>query len=252
VQGVLAGIDMETPELLLAQALRSSGSTIDLVLTHHPEGMAYATFYQVMGMQADIMNKFGVPITAAEAMTNGRMKEVGRKVKPQNHFRAVDAARLLGLPFMSMHTVADNHVATHLQRLFDVRQPRTLKDVLKILKEHPEYRAAAATNTGPCLLAGSNDDRAGRVYVDMTGGTEGAKEAIGKLAAAGVGTIVGMHLSEDHFKEAEKHHVRVVIAGHMASDNLGMNLLLDAVEKECGSLTVMPCSGFRRFSRAAV
>ena len=38
-----------------------------------------------------------------------------------------------------------------------------------------------------------------------------------------------MHISDEHKKEAEKHHINVVIAGHIASDNLGMNLLLDSV-----------------------
>ena len=65
----------------------------------------------------------------------------------------------------------------------------------------------------------------------MTGGTSGSKETLEKLSQSGVGTIVGMHMSEDHRKEAEKHHLNVVIAGHIASDTLGLNLLLDALEK---------------------
>ena len=35
---------------------------IDLVLAHHPEGRAYANFYEIMKMQADILNRFGVPL----------------------------------------------------------------------------------------------------------------------------------------------------------------------------------------------
>jgi hypothetical protein len=59
-----------------------------------------------------------------------------------------------------------------------------------------------------------------------------------------------MHLSEDHRKEAEKHHINVVIAGHISSDNLGMNLLLDEIEKaEPAGLSVLCCSGFKRFKR---
>jgi hypothetical protein len=42
----------------------------------------------------------------------------------------------------------------------------------------------------------------------------------------------------------------VVIAGHIASDNLGLNLLLDAVEKH-GAFEVLECSGFRRVKRQA-
>jgi len=249
ISSLLVGIDMETPEILLAQTLRASGKSVDLVLTHHPEGRAYATLYHVMEMQADILNKFGVPITMAEAMTDSRMKDVGRKIMPQNHSRAVDAARVLDIPFMSMHTVADNQVTMFLQGLFDERRPKYLRDVVKLLKEIPEYREAARGNAGPTIFSGSPENRAGKIFVDMTGGTEGAKEALERLASAGVGTIVGMHMSEEHVKLAEKYHLRVVIAGHIASDNLGMNLMLDAAENKFGGVAVTACSGFRRFSR---
>ncbi|HHY39985.1 MAG TPA: NGG1p interacting factor NIF3, partial [Syntrophaceticus sp.] len=80
-----------------------------------------------------------------------------------------------------------------------------------------------------------------------TGGTSGARESYEKLAAAGVGTIVGMHMSEDHRKEAEKHHINVVIAGHMASDSLGLNLFLDELEQR--GVEIVPCSGLLRISR---
>ena len=83
----------------------------------------------------------------------------------------------------------------------------------------------------------------------MTGGTEGPKEIIEKLATnTKVGTIVGMHMSEDMLKEAKKHHVNVVIAGHMASDTLGINLLLDDVLGRA-KMEIIECSSFRRIKR---
>ena len=93
IKNVIAGIDMETPEILLASSLSAAGKKIDLVLTHHPEGKAYATFYEVIGMQAEIFNKYGVPINIAESLTDARQKEVGKKVHPSNHNRASDAAK---------------------------------------------------------------------------------------------------------------------------------------------------------------
>lgn len=247
IKTLIVGIDMETSEMVLADALRAKGKRIDLVLTHHPEGKAYATFYNVMSMQADIFNKFGVPINVAEKLTDARMKEVGRRVMPQNHNRAYDAAKLLGFPFMSAHTVADNHVATYLQGMFDREKCETVGEVMDALKDIPEYSEAASGGAGPVLLTGSKEKRAGKVFVDMTGGTEPAKEILEKLADSGVGTMVCMHMSEDHYKLAEKHHLNVVIAGHISSDNLGLNLLLDAAEEEFGRIEVIECSGFRRF-----
>lgn len=248
IRAALVGIDMETAELLLADRLSSKGQKIDLVIAHHPEGRAYANFYEVMHMQADILNKFGVPINVAENLLDERIKEVERKLSPVNHARAVDVARLLDIPFLCVHTPADNMVVSYLQRTFNKRKPYTLEDIIKILKEIPEYREAAKNNAGPKILLGLKERKAGKIFVDMTGGTEGSKEVFESLVNSGVNTIVGMHLSEDHRKEAEKHHVNVVIAGHISSDNLGMNLMLDKIQKK-GSLKVLSCSGFRRFSR---
>ncbi len=248
VKKVLVGIDIETPELLLADRLNEKGAAIDLVLGHHPEGRAYANFYEVMRMQADILNRFGVPINVAESQLDGRMKEVARSVLPSNHTRPVDAARVLGIAYACIHTPADNLVSTHLQSLFDREQPARLRDVLRLLKEIPEYREAARINAGPRLSVGTEDQRPGRIFVKMTGGTSGAKDTIERLSQSGVGTMVCMHMSDEHRKEAEKHHLRVVIAGHIASDNLGLNLLFDAIGKHA-PIAVLECSGFRRIAR---
>lgn len=248
IRTAIVGIDMEAPEILLADRLSSRGSRIDLVISHHPEGRAYANFYEVMHMQADILHRFGVPINIAEDLLAGRMKEVARRLSPVNHTRASDVAKLLDIPFICMHTPTDNMVAGFLQKLFDRKAPNTLDDILKILREIPEYREAERNNAGPNILIGSKERRTGRIFVDMTGGTEGAEKIFESLSQTGVGTIVGMHLSEEHRKQAETYHINVVIAGHISSDNLGVNLMIDEIQKR-GELKILPCSGFRRFSR---
>lgn len=248
IKTALVGIDMEMGEILLADRLSSKGQKMDLVIAHHPEGKAFANFYEVMHMQADILNKFGVPINVAEGLLEGRIKEVERRLSPANHTRAADVASLLDMPFMCMHTPTDNMVTSYLQETFDKKAPDTLGDILNMLKEIPEYREAAKNNAGPKVLLGSNERSAGKIFVDMTGGTGGAKDIFESLVNSGVNTIVGMHLSEEHRKEAEKRHMNVVIAGHISSDNLGVNLMLDEVQKK-GKLKIVVCSGFRRFER---
>ncbi len=248
IKSALVGIDIEVGELLLAENLKAKGKSVDLLISHHPEGRAYANLYSVMQMQSDILHRFGVPINVAEDLMEGRIKEVERKLMPVNHTRAVDAARLLGVPFICLHTPADNMVATYLQRLFDENKPYRVSDVMEALKGIPEYRTASFNGAGPKIFIGSKDRRAGKIFVDMTGGTEGSKEIFESLTAGGVNTIVAMHLSEEHRKEAEKNHLNVVIAGHIASDNLGLNLLLDELSRG-SSLEILECSGFKRVSR---
>lgn len=248
IRSILVGIDIEVGEVLLCDSLRSKGRVVDLLLSHHPEGRAYANLYSVMQMQSDILHRFGVPINIAEDLMEGRIKEVERKLMPVNHTRAVDAARLLGIAFMCLHTPADNMVATYLQRLFDEKKPYKVSDVVDILRGIPEYREAGYNGAGPKILIGSKSRRAGKIFVDMTGGTEGAKEIFESLTSSGINTVVAMHLGEDHRKEAEKNHLNVVIAGHISSDNLGLNLLLDELSRGT-SLEILECSGFRRISR---
>lgn len=248
IKGILAGIDIDVGEILLADNLKQKGKRIDLLLSHHPSGRAFADLYSVMGMQADILNLFGVPINIAEDLMDGRVKEVERKLMPSNHTRAVDAARLLGIPFLCLHTAADNMVASYLQRLFDERKPYFVSDVVDMLQEIPEYKTAKQQSVGPKIFLGSKKRKAGKIFVDMTGGTEGAKEIFQSLTNSGVSTIVGMHISEEHRKEAEKSHLNVVVAGHISSDNLGLNLLIDEISRG-NSFELLECSGFRRFSR---
>ena len=246
VTRVLAGIDMETAEVLLADRLSAQGK-IDLIIAHHPEGKAIAALYQVMKLQEDLLAKFGVPINVAEGIMASRISEVKRGLMPLNHNRAVDAARLLDIPLMCIHTPADNHVSDYLQSMIDENNPETLGDLLKLLKGIPEYAEAVQYNAGPTIVLGSKERRAGKIMVDMTGGTSGSADAYAKLAAAGVGTLVVMHIGEKHRKEAEKNHINVIVAGHMASDSLGLNLVLDQLVQR--GVQVVPCAGLIRYER---
>ena len=248
VKRMLVGIDIEVGEVLLADRLGEKGKPVDLVLAHHPEGKALADLHYVMHLQEDILARFGVPINVAEALMSSRISEVKRGLMPVNHNRAIDAAKMLGLAVACSHTVADNQVTAYLQELFERETPRTVGDILKLLKDIPEYAEAAKSSAGPDVVLGSKDNRAGKVLVDMTGGTSGSDKSYAKLSQAGVGTIVGMHMSDKHREEAEKNHLNVVIAGHIASDSLGMNMLLDGIENR--GVEIVPCSGFIRYKRS--
>ena len=249
VKRILTGIDIGTEELLLAKEL-GKDKPIDLVLAHHPIGPALAGLHEVMHLQAEVMAQYGVPINIAESLTKVRIEEVGRSVSGSNHNRVLDAAKLLGFDMMCTHTAADNMVATFILKLVkrNEKNIERVGDLMDLLRKIPEYQQATKLKAGPTLFTGSEDNFAGKVAVtEVTGGTEGSKYMYGKLAQAGVGTIIGMHLHEEHKKEAEKNHLNVVIAGHMSSDSIGMNLLLDEFEKR--GVEIIPCSGLIRVKR---
>jgi len=249
IGGLLVGVDMETAEVLLADRLRENGARIDLILAHHPEGPGYANLHEVMFMQADLWAAQGVSIAAADTLIAPRAAEIRRRIMPVNHYRAIQAAELLGFASMSCHTPADNSVNSFVQTFLDDRAPRTLDDVVRALREIPEYDDAAKKGYGPQIVQGTGSARAGRMVADMTGGTEGPKDALNRLSAAGVGTLVGMHYSEEHRARAEELGLNLVVAGHISSDVLGMNLILDKLEA-IGPLEIVCTSGMVRFRRA--
>lgn len=248
VRRMLVGIDITVGEVLLTDRLREKGQVLDLILAHHPEGRALADLSQVMGVQADIWRRFGVPIGFGDTMMAGRRAEIDRHFHATNVDQAVSAARILGIPLMCCHTPADNNVNAFLQEKCDaLDEDATVGDLIDMLKEIPEYAEGVRQGVGPVIFQGDPAYRAGKIMVDMTGGTSGPEEAVERLAAAGVGTILGMHMGEEHRKKAEAAHLNVVIAGHHASDSLGMNLVIDRMA--AAGVEVLGCSGFTRVSR---
>ncbi len=178
---------------------------------------------------------------------NTSTHEIKRRLMPVNYDQAIDAARLLEVPFFSAHTPTDNLVVDYLNKWFAKKKPATIEDVQTALLEIPEYRIAALKGAGPYLGKSSPGARAGKIWVDMTGGTEGPKKVIEKLADGGVGTIVGMHMGEELREQAEKHNIHVVIAGHMSSDSLGINQFLDELERN--GVKTIATSGLVRVHR---
>lgn len=249
IKKIMVGIDIEAAELLLADRLRQRQG-LDLVIAHHPEGRAYASLHQVMQLQVDLLQHAGISRNVAQQLLDERMLEVERRVLPQNHTRPVDAARLLDLAFMCVHTPADNHVWHYMQDLMEKEKPRNVEDIIGILMNIKEYQTASEIYAGPRIILGSPKAKAGKVMVEMTGGTEGSRQVFDKLYKKGIRTLLCMHLSEEHFKKVKDTSLNVIIAGHISSDNLGLNLLLDRIEKQGDELfETVNSSGFARIRR---
>jgi len=248
IRRVLVGIDIDVAELLLADRLSQSGQKIDLALSHHPSGLALAGLTEVMDMHVDLLTELGLKPEVALDFMAKRKDEVSLRLQSANSERVVDAARILNIPFLCCHTPADNHVTSYLTRKMTRQKPKTLGAVMKLLLREPEYAQAQHYKMGPKILVGKDSDKAGRVVVDMTGGTEGSKDVFPRMSQNGVDTLLVMHLSDGHLSKIKNEHIKVVNAGHIASDNLGMNLLLDKLERQT-DIEWVECSGFRRVRR---
>lgn len=245
IKKVLVGIDIEPAELLMAKEI----DNIDLIIAHHPFGKGLAYLADVMDLQIDVLNYYGVPINIAEGLMKERISEVARGVNSANHQRTVDAAKILKMNLMNSHTPTDNLAAKFLKNLIEAKNPERISDLIGLLNEIPEYMEATKIGAGPKIFVGDPENRCGKIALtEITGGTEGSPKIYEKMANAGIGTVIGMHMSEEHKKEAEQAHLNVVIAGHISSDSLGINLFLDELEKR--GIEIVPCSGLTRISRA--
>lgn len=243
IKKIMAGIDIDTAEIMLAEEL-----DIENVIAHHPIGLGLAGLDDVMHYQADILEQYGVPINVAESLMKIRISEVSRGVNPENHYKEINAAKLLNINLINVHTPADNLVAKFVENKIKKDKPEYVGDIIKSLLEIPEYKEAAKKGFGPVVFSGSEENRTGKIALtEITGGTSGSKDIYEKLSQVGVGTVIGMHMSEEHRKEAEKYHINVVIAGHISSDSLGMNLFLDELEKK--GIEIVSCSGLIRVNR---
>lgn len=246
IKKVLVGIDIEPAEILLAKEI----GNVDLIISHHPLGKGLAHLSDVMELQCDVLNLYGVPINIVEKLIKERISEVARGVNRLNHQRTVDAAKLLGFNLICVHTPTDNLAAKFLKDKIEEKEKSLIRieDLLNLLKEIPEYKEAEKLGAGPKIYVGEKENRCGRIAVtEITGGTEGSTKIYEKMAIAGIGTVVGMHMEEERKKEAEAANLNVVIAGHISSDSLGMNLFLDELEKR--GIKIVPCSGLIRVSR---
>ena len=243
INSVIVGIDVEVGELLAMDRLNEKGKKIDLAIAHHPEGYAFAKFYEVMDLQADIFAKEGIPISACENLLGERKLQVARRVHAANHSRSVDVASLLNLNYLCMHTPCDNLANQFLKKQLNKAKPQSLEEVMDLLLTIPEYADAAKKNNAPMIAVGSKNSRCKNIHLEFTGGTEGPKQIYSKLSEQGVDTIVAMHQSEEHFKKCKEANINVIFASHIASDNIGINIMLDHLESK-GKLKVFEFSGF--------
>ncbi|MDY6770181.1 MAG: Nif3-like dinuclear metal center hexameric protein [Candidatus Nanohaloarchaea archaeon] len=249
VETVAVGIDIDAQELLLVDRLNEQGEDIDGVIAHHPQGRAYARLSDVMKLQIDSMKRAGIPVSQAEGIIQESAQKVRQGVHPKNHPRAPRAAELLDIPFMNTHTTTDNFAYAFMRDYLDEEDPRTLDDLIDALLDLEEYQWELGHGAGPEIFAGAGDNRVGEIGVlGFTGGTDAGDDIIDKMMESGIDTLVAMHATREQVEKAEEHSINIVTAGHMASDSLGINLLLDKLQDEF-SVDVVELSGFKRVER---
>jgi len=232
VKKILAGIDMDVSMLLLAKQLG-----FDCVVQHHPNGIMNPDYNELFSR--DHMKKLmecGVPINVAQKLAYSTHQKRKNARHTRNLTQMRDAAKLLDISNMAYHTPADMLAERTVQaRMNDLmeRNPRcTVQDVIDELMQIREYREAFEDQQ-PEVWVGSPSSFAGKIYVEMYGVGAPSAEEYEACSDAGVGTFVGMHATPEVIEAVRKHgKSNLIIAGHMASDSVGFNQILDMWEKQ--------------------
>jgi len=235
IKKVLMGVDMDTAEIMLARDLG-----YDCVVTHHPRN-THTKMLDVMDRHVEKLVELGVPINKAQKALAGRKDELSYNQHVSNSRRSESAAKLLKMPFISLHTPADIVGEKIVQKFLDEKfadKPQTkLGEIVEALEGIAEYKNSSRK---PVIRVGSKDSFAGKIYVQMSGLTGPGEKVLKQYFEGGVGTLIMMHVPEKDVKALKEQNVgNVIIAGHMSSDSIGMNKIADAWRKEGIEVTMM-------------
>ena len=228
VHRVLAGIDISDTVMLAAKEMG-----YDCIAEHHGiMGKATHIGDQMLKDQMMLMYKFGVPINVAQKAIEKRAKQESQRMHSKNLNRQAEFAKLIGMPYIGLHTPADLIGQAIVQERMDKLNASspfvTLQDVVDAHNEFPEIKNALQD---PAIRVGEPDSYAGRICVVYAGVTGGGANVYKTFFDYGVGTLVMMHMPEDDIKAVqEQNKGNVIIAGHMGSDSIGFNRVLDAWE----------------------
>ena len=225
---VLFGIDIDLADVMLAKELGYDG-----VIGHHPIGMTAKTdFYQVLDRQLILMEEVGASREEAEAALRKRRQEIAYNAMGTNYDRNITAFNMLGLPVMNLHIVIDiiteRTVRSRIYPEFPEGNTKTVGDLIDTLMEFEEYRKSPIQ---PRVVIGELDNPCGMPIVAFANGTCGGPDVIRTYWKYNRDTAVYMHIPHGDVKDLrdDDNRKNLVIAGHMESDSIGINIFIDAL-----------------------
>jgi hypothetical protein len=231
VRRVFVGIDIDVSELLLARSLG-----VDGVIAHHPIGSrARLGLPVVIERHEGQMRTAGIPEALAHEMMLVRQRSVAHAMHMTNYDRVVDAARQLEMPMMNIHLAADiigrQFFIDFVNRAVDGKAT-PVGSLIAELHTIPEMEASLVK---PDLWLGSPENPVGLWVVQMAAGTNGGAPVYRTYYEHGYDTILAMHIDERDLRELEQLQrpgANLVITGHMPSDSIGMNRVINAIEQQ--------------------
>ena len=226
IRNVLFGIDAGVPELLFAKE-----HGYDCVIAHHPQGTAIINFHKVFRRHISQMIEVGVPKKVAEKAVMKKLKELEIQNHTRNYAHTVNLAKLLGMPYMNIHTPLDEVGRRRMTKKIQsgLVDKTTVQDLVNSLNELTEFRNAA---TEIKIRLGKPENPAGKVIVSHGAGTNGGYEIARTYFEQGLSTVIYIHI---HPGDLEKLKVEdkgnLIVTGHIVSDSIGINPFINELGK---------------------
>lgn len=238
IETALVGIDLESPEVQLAH-----DHGYDLALAHHPTGMsARLDFPEVFDTQVEFMTDHGVPEDVAEEAITDLRSRMDHGGHSSNYRHDPSVAELLDQPYLNTHLAPDEYGRRVFREVADeLADGASAGEFVDALSEIPELDAAA---TDVRLRVGDRENDLGEVAIHHAAGTNGGASVARAYFEHGVDTVLYIHVGagdtaelREEFDGAGKN---LVVTGHIASDAIGMNAVIDALEErgvECDTIS---------------
>ncbi|WP_053948132.1 hypothetical protein [Halolamina sediminis] len=230
LETALVGIDLESPEIQLAH-----NEGYDLVLAHHPPGGdPRVNFAPVLDKQIEFMTDHGVPEKRAEEAASSIISGMEHAGHSANYRHDPSIAEHLGQPYMNVHLAPDELGRRRFREIADdLDDDATVGAFADALGEIPEIDEAI---TDVELRVGDRENDLGEVAIHHAAGTNGGSDVASAYFDNGVDTVLYIHVGAGDTAELQEEYggegKNLVVTGHIASDAIGMNEFIDALEAE--------------------
>lgn len=221
IRTVLVAIDVGISELLLARELGC-----DAVIAHHPVGgKARIDGYRVFQRHIEQMVEAGVPKNVAIEAVEKKFQALEVQHHSDNYDQTVSAAKIMKIPLLSIHSPCDEiGRKTIVSTIKTLNHNATVGQLVSRINHLSEFRKA---KTKIKVRIGSAKNKAGKVAFSHAAYTNGGYDVARTYYDYGTDTLAYIHISDgDLSKLASERHGNLIILGHIASDWLGINLLL--------------------------
>ncbi len=248
VKNIFVTVDIGIDLILLVSELIKKGHKIDAIITHHPTSFASYRMPDVARIQESNWIRYGVSKKTASAMVQELIWEENISISSTNQLKAVYAAKELDIALMCLHTSIDNLTQKFFEDSIKNFKLSDIQSLFKKIKKIKECAMAELNGDGPYLIGEKIKNRpVGTYMVDMTGGLDPPSDIFKHLKECGVDTIIGMHYSIENIKAIIESGIAAIIAGHMASDSIGLNIFCDKLEEY--DINIIKGPGFYRIEK---